>query len=62
MTLQFFPRSTVTPDKPRKPPATSTTTGGTNVLSDTPQSGEYGAKHRTLKMYPNGTRQSDFKS
>ena len=65
MALRFFPRSTtdnLTP--PRKPPATSTTTGDAHTVdewannqADVP----YGAVHRELKMYPDGTRRSDFK-
>lgn len=68
MALQFFPKSTTdNPGKPRKPPATSTTTGQTNTVADEGTTGNdqpgvpYGAFHRTLKMYPNGTRRSDFK-
>lgn len=67
MALQFFPRSTLNPDKPFKPPATSTTTGQTNTVADAGFQGNdqegmpYGAMHRTLKFYPNGTRTNDLK-
>jgi hypothetical protein len=51
----------VAPGLPRKPPATSTTQGTVNTMKDTAQMGEYGAKHRALKVCTTSERAGDFK-
>lgn len=55
------PTPSQAPSKPFKPPATSTTQGTINTIKDTPQAGEYGAKHRALKVCTTSERAGDFK-
>lgn len=61
------PMPSVKPSAPFKPPATTTTSGTANTISDTGRQGNnqpgvpYGAYHRTLQVKSGSERAYDFK-
>jgi len=62
--IPSVPTPSQKPSLPRKPPATSTTSGTVNTTSNQHNKQEgvpYGANHRTLSMVKGSERAGDFK-